>query len=43
MARLFIGYFFGAGISVYFYGLKKVQVDAKTLEILEDEDSLQYA
>jgi len=42
-ARLFFGYFIGAGVSVYFYGFKKVQLDAKTIEILDDEDTLQYA
>ena len=41
--RLFIGYVLGSGISIYFYGVKKVEVDAKTQEILADEDSLQYA
>ena len=42
-ARVFLGYFVGAGASVYFFGFKKVQLDSQTLEILEDEDSLRYA
>jgi hypothetical protein len=42
-ARLFLGYFLGAGVSVYFFGFKKVELDAQTLEILDDEDSLKYA
>jgi hypothetical protein len=42
-ARLFFGYLLGVGVSSYLYGFKKVDLDAKTLEILDDEDSLQYA
>jgi len=42
-ARLFFGYLLGAGAANYLYGFKKVELDAQTLEILDDEESLKYA